>query len=78
MHNHDKAWVAEQLLLLPNPMRDKILAKYETVYEDILGKHKGEIAAEGLARREANTRLRECIDKYGSAYHGSVVTPPKI
>lgn len=78
MHDHDKKWVEEQLLLLPNPMREKVLAKYEKVYADICAENAGKIEAEGLARREANTRLRECVDKYGSAYHGAVKLPPRI
>jgi len=78
MHDHDKKWIDEQLALLPNPMRAKILDKYEQVYADVCHANQGKIEAEGLARREANTRLRECVDKYGSAYHGEVISPPKI
>lgn len=78
MHDHDRKWVDEQLLLLPNPMRAKILEKYELVYKEIVLANAGKIDAEGLARREANTRLRECVEKYGSAYHGAVISPPKI
>ena len=78
MHDHDKKWVDEQLALLPSPMRAKILDKYEMVYKEIVLANAGKIEAEGLARREANTRLRECVDKYGSAYHGAVISPPKI
>lgn len=77
-HPHDTKWISEQLALLPAPMRDKIASKYSTLYESILHENAGKIEAEGLARREANTRLRECVDRYGSAYHGSVVAPPSI
>ena len=78
MHDHDRKWVEEQLNMLPNPMRAKILAKYEQVYQNIVLANAGKIEAEGLARREANTRLRECVDKYGRAYHGAVISPPRI
>ena len=77
MHDHDKKWVDEQLLLLPDPMRAKILAKYEAAYASVIAQNKGKIEAEGLARREANTRLRECVTKFGSAYHGSTIAPPR-
>lgn len=76
MHDHDKKWVDEQLLLLPDPMRDKILAKYESVYASVVAQNEGKIESEGLARREANTRLRECVAKFGSAYHGLTIAPP--
>ena len=76
MHEHDKKWVNEQLLLLPDPMRAKILAKYESAYASVIAQNEGNIAAEGLARREANTRLRECVGKFGSAYNGQTISPP--
>lgn len=77
-HPHDEKWIEAQLMLLPYLMREKIKLKYSEVYEQILEERKGEIAAEGIARRLSNTRLRECIEKYGSAYHGSVIAPPKL
>jgi hypothetical protein len=76
MHDHDKKWVDEQLLLLPDPMRAKILAKYESAYASVIAQNEGKIDAEGLARRDANTRLRECVAKFGGAYHGQVIAPP--
>lgn len=76
-HSQDEKWIEEQLLLLPYSMREKIRKKYSDTYELIINERKGEIAAEGIARRLSNTRLRECIDRFGSAYHGSVIAPPK-
>ena len=76
-HPHDEKWIQEQLLLLPYSMREKISKKYSDTYLLILNERKGEIAAESIARRLSNVRLRECIDRFGSAYHGSVKTPPK-
>lgn len=77
MHDHDKKWVDEQLLLLPDPMRAKILQKYEAAYASVIAQNEGKIAAEGLARREANTRLRECVLRFKEAYNGSTIAPPK-
>lgn len=77
-HPHDEKWIAEQLALLPAPMRDNIKAKYSLCYESKMAENAGQIAAEGLARREANTRLRAAVDRFGGAYHGAVIAPPKI
>lgn len=78
MHPHDSKWVQEQLALLPSQMRDKVLEKYEAVYSHVASENAGKIAAEGLARREANTRLRECVDKFGLAYEGQTISPPRV
>ena len=78
MHQHDTKWVQEQLALLPSQMRDKVLEKYEAVYLQVVSDNAGKIAAEGLARREANTRLRECVDKFGLAYGGQTISPPRV
>lgn len=75
-HPHDEKWIESQLLLLPYSMREKIKSKYSDVYVAIVNEKKGEIAAEGIARRLSNTRLRECIEKYGSAYNGHTIRPP--
>jgi len=77
-HPHDEKWIAEQIALLPAPMREKILGKYSHCYESKVAENAGKVASEGIARREANTRLRECVDRFGSAYHGAVSAPPKI
>ena len=77
MHPHDEKWVAEQLLLLPDPMRSNVMDKYEAVYASVIAQNEGKIESEGLARREANTRLRECVAKFGGAYHGQVIAPPR-
>jgi hypothetical protein len=77
-HPHDQKWIDEQLGLLPSPMRNKIADKYSQTYQGIIDAHAGEIAAESLARREANTRLRLCVERFGSAYHGAVVAPDCI
>ena len=74
-HPHDNKWVEEQLMLLPAPMRAAVARKYSKAYLDTLETNRSQIAAEGLARREANTRLRECVGRFGGAYHGAVVSP---
>ena len=76
MHSHDMKWIDEQLLLLPDSMRANIRAKYNARYNEVREQHKGEIAEENLARRECNLRLLEVVEKYGSAYHGNVISPP--
>jgi len=78
MHSHDTKWVQEQLALMPSQMRDQVLKKYEAVYSQVVSENAGKIAAEGLARREANTRLRECVDKFGLAYGGQTISPPRV
>ena len=78
MHPHDHKWVQEQLALLPSQMRDQVLKKYEAVYLQVVSDNAGKIAAEGLARREANTRLKECVDKFGLSYGGQTISPPRV
>lgn len=77
-HPHDEKWIAEQLALLPAPMRENIKAKYSHCYESKIAENAGKVASEGIARREANTRLRGAVDRFGSAYHGAVVSPPGV
>lgn len=77
MHDHDVKWVSEQLNLLPASMQSKVREKYEAVYAEVMAKNPG-VRAEGFARREANTRLLECVERFGSAYHGKVMQPPKV
>jgi len=75
MHPHDAKWISEQLELLPDSMRAKVRDKYQAVYADVIARNEGSVRAEGFARREANTRLLECVERFGSAYHGKVVQP---
>jgi CRISPR/Cas system endoribonuclease Cas6 (RAMP superfamily) len=63
MHPHDKKWVDEQLAMLPARMRRSALDKYEAVYAETLAKNANSIAAEGMARREANSRLMEYVHR---------------
>ena len=61
MHPHDSKWVSEQIAQLPPQMREKTRARYSAVYAQVLTENVGNIAAEGLARRHANTRLMEFV-----------------
>lgn len=74
-HPGDKRWICEQLGKLPASMRAKVAGKYSSVYDDICAENAGKISAESMARREANTRLRGLVDRYGAAAHGKVISP---
>lgn len=78
MHDHDAKWVNEQLEALPYQMRAKVMERYSEAYKAVISANVGFIGAEGLARREANTRLREYVKKYRAAYGGAVIRPPTI
>ena len=57
-HDHDSKWIAEQLELIPLSVRSITCANYSDVYNETLTTCKDELTREGMARREANTRLR--------------------
>ena len=78
MHPHDIEWIEEQLKMLPDSMRESVRIKYKTAYDEIRKANEGLIAEENLARRECNLRLMDVVEKYGSAYHGKVIAPPKV
>jgi hypothetical protein len=62
-HPHDRRWIQEQLKRLPHHLRGRALDGYDRVHRETLAANAGHVDAEGFARREANKRLREYIDK---------------
>ena len=61
----DARWIKEQLERLPASLRQTVSSKYSACFKAVCDEHKGEIAETNLARREANTRLRAVVKRYG-------------
>jgi len=59
MHPHDKRWTLNQLAKLPASSREYAREAHSVAYKELL--EAGE--NEGTARRLANTRLREYVEK---------------
>ena len=76
-HPDDTRWITEQLMQLPSHMRqgvcDKYSAAYRAAYE---AQGTAAVFAEGPARREANTRLREFVARVLASLGGVVQAPP--
>ncbi len=62
-HPHDAKWIKAQINKLPPGARVRALQGYDQVHRATLDAHSGHIDADGFARREANKRLREFIEK---------------
>ncbi len=60
-HPHDLPWLKEQLGTLPVESQAKAIDGYSALYKKVLEKYAGQVDCESLARRIANTRLREFI-----------------
>src|SRR5574343_742852 len=75
-HQDDAKWIAEQLGRIPSAMRkgvcDKYSAAYRAAYE---AQGAAAVFAEGPARREANTRLREFVARVLASLCGVVQAP---
>jgi hypothetical protein len=77
----DAKWIAEQLEQLRFSLRGRVCERYSTVYRDVYCKDivgVQEHQKEGLARFEANTRLRIFVSKYGDSSLGSTMPPPRL
>ena len=61
-HAHDKKWLLEQILRLPPAYRQKACKSYSSVYAQ------EQQSNESTARRVANTRLREYVNKVSNAH----------
>lgn len=77
-HPHDESWIAEQIELLPHSMRETVLKKYSKCYFDTAELNKGKIEELSVARREANSRLRILVGKYGDGGLYQVHKPATI
>lgn len=62
-HPHDSKWIVEQLARLPPAYRERATKAYSEVYEQVYVSVPLRHQKHGEARREANTRLREYIER---------------
>lgn len=75
---HDTKWIAEQLARLNPAVRDKVSRRYSDVYATTYDDSVVSYQKDGLSRREANTRLREFVDKFGASARGETIAPPRL
>jgi len=74
----DARWIGEQLEQLQHSLRKRVCDRYNEVYSDSYEKHGVSYQKEGKARFEANTRLREFVEKFGNSSLGSCAPPPRL
>lgn len=60
-HPHDAKWLAEQLAKLHTATAEKVARRYSDVYRQAYADEPVEHRKDGMARREANSRLREFV-----------------
>ncbi|KNC94011.1 hypothetical protein [Trabulsiella odontotermitis] len=72
----DAAWIQQQLLGLPPPLRRKVSLKYAEVYEITFDTEPVSYRKENRARHEANVRLRRFVETHGRAIQGYTALPP--
>ena len=75
--SHDTKWIAEQLSKLNPAVRDKVSRRYSDVYGAIYDDTAIDYQKDGFARREANTRLRIFVDRFGASARGETKSPPR-
>ena len=62
-HPHDKDWIEEQLKKLPPFALRRAIEGYDKVFAESYNNEPIEYKKENKARRDANTRLREYVEK---------------
>lgn len=62
-HPHDAQWYSEQIKSLPVPLQRKAKDGYAQVWLDAYDAEPAEHRRSNAARRAANTRLREYVEK---------------
>ena len=62
-HEHDKKWIEEQLQKLPPFAVRRAIDGYDKVFTESYDNEPIEYKKENKARRDANTRLREYVEK---------------
>ena len=62
-HPHDKKWIEEQLKKLPPFALRRAIEGYDKVFSESYNNEPIEYKKENKARRDANTRLREYVEK---------------
>lgn len=65
-HRHDRAWIMDQIQALPPDRARSATIGYTRVYNQVMDDNAGLSSAESLARKIANTRLREYAIKTGA------------
>lgn len=60
---HDESWIKEQLAQLPPHFRAVAIRAYADVYIKVYAATEKPHQKDGEARREANTRLREYVER---------------
>jgi len=75
----DARWIGEQLEQLQHSLRKRVCDRYNEVYSDSY-ENCGALQheREGIARFEANSRLREFVSRYGKGSLGECLPPPKL
>lgn len=64
MHKDDKKWVTEQMLKISDyELRKKAHEGYKKVYQKAFNAQEIEYRKEGTARKIANTKLRQFVEK---------------
>jgi len=77
-HEHDVDWIKDRLKLLTPQMRCRAVDGYENAFrlayesEDVMQKKSN------AARREANLRLRNFVDRFYKSAIGHCAPPPNI
>lgn len=63
MHKDDEKWCMDMIMKLPPPLRPRAIQGYREAHHAALESEPCEVKKEGVARREANTRLRLFVNK---------------
>ena len=77
----DTKWITEQLEQLQHSLKSRVCGRYNDVYSGVYSNNDNTYLphqVEGVARFEANTRLREFVEKYGNSSLGATLPPPKL
>lgn len=65
-HAHDRAWYRSIVASLPPELKTRATDGYRRVFVDVWNDNAGKIDQSNAARREANTRLRKFVERYGT------------
>lgn len=65
LHKHDEKWFREQIAKLPASYVEKAYEGYQAVWEAAFASEPVEHKKQNAARRAANIRLREFVEKVG-------------
>lgn len=74
-HQDDAKWITQQLTRIPHAMRQSTSERYSSVYAAEKALHQGKAYDHCRARFEANTRLREFVDRVLVTLGGAVSSP---